>query len=105
MKAVLLALCLTLVSANAYAISRYDPTRMTCDQVHAIIDQQSAVILRYQSKRVAGLPLYDRYVSSDAFCERGEMLDPFYVPTRDQNSCEVERCKKVDYDDDPFLRD
>ena len=37
MKAVAIAACLCLVAAEAQAISRYDPTRMSCERVHDII--------------------------------------------------------------------
>ena len=73
MKTVLLAACLTLVAAEAQAISRYDATRMSCGKVQATIAREGAVILRYQSTRVPGLPLYDRYVQSQQFCNMGEV--------------------------------
>lgn len=98
MKTVLLAACLTLVAAEAQAISRYDPTRMACGAVRARIAQEGAVILRYQSPRTPGLPLYDRYVRSQRFCDMGEVRARASVPSADTRSCIVYKCKRVDTD-------
>jgi hypothetical protein len=43
MKTVLFAACLTLVAAQAQAISRYDPSRMSCGTVRATIAREGAV--------------------------------------------------------------
>ena len=98
MKTILLAACLTLVAAEAQAISRYDPTRMSCGRVQSTIARQAAVILRYQSTRVPGLPLYDRYVQSEQFCTMGDVRARAYVPSADTRSCPVYTCKRPDYD-------
>jgi len=95
-KTILLAACLTLAAAEAHAISRYDPTHMSCDRVQGTIARQGAVILRYQSTRVPGLPLFDRYVQSQAFCNFGEVRKRAYVPSADTKSCPVYICKRVD---------
>ncbi|MBZ9757384.1 hypothetical protein LB524_19050 [Mesorhizobium sp. ESP6-5] len=96
MKTILLAACLTLVAAQAQAISRYDPTRLSCGKVQSTIARQGAVILRYQSNRVPGLPLYDRYVQSQRFCTIGEVRTRAYVPSADTKSCPVYNCKRRD---------
>ena len=97
-KTILLAACLMLVAAEAQAISRYDPTHMSCDRVQGTIARQGAVILRYQSKRVPGLPLYDRYVQSQQFCNIGEVRKRAFVPSADTNSCPVYNCKPAEND-------
>jgi len=97
-KTVLLAACLTFAAAEAQAISRYDPTHMSCDRVQGTIARQGAVILRYQSTRVPGLPLFDRYVQSQAFCNFGEVRKRAYVPSADTNSCPVYLCKRIEND-------
>ncbi|TPK40281.1 hypothetical protein FJ492_21110 [Mesorhizobium sp. B2-5-4] len=96
MKTILLAACLTLVAAQAQAISRYDPTRMSCGKIQSTIARQGAVILRYPSARVPGLPLYDRYVQSQQFCTMGEVRTRAYVPSADTRSCPVYICKRPD---------
>jgi len=98
MKTIVLAACLTLVAAEAQAISRYDPTHMSCGKVQSTIARQGAVILRYQSTRVPGLPLYDRYVQSQQFCTMGEVRTRAYVPSADTSSCPVYNCKRPDND-------
>lgn len=98
MKRILLAACLVLVAAEAQAVSRYDPTRMSCNRVQATIAGQGAVILRYQSSRVPGLPLYDRYVQDERFCNMGEVRTRAYVPSADTKSCAVYVCKRPEFD-------
>ncbi len=98
MKTILLAACLVLVAAEAQAVSRYDPTRMSCGRVQSTIAREGAVILRYKSTRVPGLPLYDRYVRDDRFCTMGEVRSRAYVPSADNKSCAVYVCKRPDND-------
>ncbi|MGI6852022.1 hypothetical protein [Mesorhizobium sp. 1B3] len=100
----LLALLLVPVSADAYAISRYNSQGMTCGRVHAAIRNEGAVILRYSSKSNPSLPLYDRYVLHDGFCSYGEYAKYASVPTRDTPSCPVYKCEQRTYDDDFFRR-
>ncbi len=100
MKRILLVVAaMALMSAQAQAISRLDPTRMSCRQVQATIAREGAVILRYSSAHTPGLPLYDRYVASRAFCNAGEVRDRAYVPSADLKSCPVYKCKPYDFDD------
>ena len=73
MKTVLIALGLCLIAADAQAISRYDPTRMSCDRVQETIAANGAVLLRYRSPRNPSLTLFDRYVASRRFCGMGEV--------------------------------
>jgi hypothetical protein len=98
MKSILLAACLMLLAAEAQAASRFDPTRMSCGKVQSTIARQGAVILRYQSKRVPGLALFDRYVQSQQFCTMGEVRTRAYVPSADASSCPVYKCKRPDND-------
>ena len=98
MKAVLIALSLLLVSFEAQAISRYNSTSMSCNEVKATVRREGAVILRYQSTRTPGLPFYDRYVRSQSFCDMGEVRARASVPSADTNSCIVYKCKRVETD-------
>jgi hypothetical protein len=99
MKAVLIAIGLCLVAAQAQAISRYDPTRMSCDRVQETVAASGAVLLRYRSPRNPSLTLYDRYVESDRFCDMGEVRARAYVPSADLDACPVYKCKRVEFDD------
>lgn len=96
--ALVVAAVLSLAAGEAQAISRHDPTRMSCRQVQATIAREGAVILRYASPRTPGLPLYDRYVASRAYCDAGEVRDPARVPSADRNSCLVYKCKRADFE-------
>ena len=98
-KALVIAACLTLPATGAWAISRYNPTRMSCDQIHARVDANGAVILRYRSPRNPSLTLYDRYVASGRFCDMGEVRARSYVPSADVKACPVYKCKRVEFDD------
>lgn len=98
MKAILIAVCLCMVAAEAQAISRYDPTRMSCDRVQSTVTANGAVILRYRSQHNRSLMLYDRYVASGRFCNPGEIRSRAYVPSADLDSCPVYNCKRVDLD-------
>jgi hypothetical protein len=98
-KALLIAGCLGLLAADAWAISRYDPTRMSCDRVQAVVERNGAVILRYRSPRNPSLTLYDRYVASGRFCNFDEVSAGSYVPSADLKSCPVYKCQRVDFDD------
>jgi hypothetical protein len=99
MKTLLIALGFCLIAADAQAISRYDPTRMSCDRVQDTVAANGAVILRYRSPRNPGLTLYDRYVASQQFCDMGEVRARAYVPSADADSCPVYKCKRVEFDD------
>lgn len=88
---VLIAVALTLVSADAYAITRYDVQAMSCERAQSVVDSQGAAILRHSSAR--GLPLYDRYVADGRFCDSGEYAKAALVPTRDTASCPVFICE------------
>lgn len=93
MKTVALALIVALVPMSAQAINRYNVNTMSCNQVHGIIAQEGAAILRYPSPRT-GITLYDRYVASDYFCDAYEYPEQTYIPTADTPSCPVYHCKR-----------
>jgi hypothetical protein len=92
-KTALVGACLCMTAAQAQAISRYNPTHMSCDRVHATIARDGAVLLRYRSPRNPSLTLYDRYVYSDRFCSQEEVLDRTFVPSADTRACPVFKCK------------
>jgi hypothetical protein len=98
MKTVLIALGLCLIAADAQAISRYDPTRMSCDRVQETIAANGAVLLRYRSPRNPSLTLFDRYVASRRFCGMGEVRARASVPSADVAACPVYNCKPAEFD-------
>ncbi len=101
-KTLLIAFCLSLVSAEAQAISSYNPLKMLCADVKHTIRQHGAVILRWTSP-TAGVPRYGRYVSGSAFCDIGERAFPNLVPSKDKKSCGVSQCRPYVPGDDGFF--
>ena len=61
---IVLAAALSLLAAEASAINRYQTTSMSCAKIKAILNNEGAAILRWQSTRNPGLPLYGRFVKS-----------------------------------------
>ena len=104
MRAIVLAGILTMVVLPAQAINRYNVNTMQCRDVQTIVQQQGAAILRYPSKRVQGMTLYDRYVANSGWCEPGEWAKPGWVPTADRAKCPVRHCEDIDYWDDGRFR-
>lgn len=87
------------LGSPALAISRYNSTQMSCEAVRERVINEGAAILRYPSTRVAGMTLYDRYVTRNAACEQHEYAARSYVPTKDNPRCPVLNCQ--DYEPRP----
>jgi hypothetical protein len=105
MKRTLIVLCLVLVSIEAQAISRYDSTSMSCDEVRATIAGDGEATIRYRSRRDPSLQLYGRYVRNRLFCKHDEIAERKYIPAADTRSCPVRECIQVDPDDEfPIFR-
>jgi hypothetical protein len=105
MKKLLLAAAVLLVSLPANAISRYNSTTMSCDEVKGTIRQDGEAIMRYNSPRNPSLQLDGRYVRNDLFCRQSERAETVFIPSADRRSCPVYECKPFDVEDDfPILR-
>lgn len=96
MKKMALAIALVLAASPALAISRYNPQTMSCRSVRAAIHNEGAVILRYPSKRVRGMTLFDRYVRNTHFCDANKYAEWTNVPSKDDPSCGVLNCQNID---------
>ena len=92
----LIAAALVLFASDAMAVSRYDPTTMACATIQANILTEGEVILRYASRSLLRLPIYDRYVRSRAQCGSGEVMRSTGVPTADRDYCPVNKCVQSD---------
>jgi hypothetical protein len=92
MKKILLTSILCLAASHASAVSRYEITNVTCETVQALIKAEGSVILVYRSTGILGLPIYDRYVLSQQYCEGGEVVRGAGVPTSDMKYCPVRKC-------------
>jgi hypothetical protein len=82
--------------SDAHAIRRVNTLNKSCATVQDIVYHDGAVILRHQSKRVPGLPLYDRYVADITFCPLDQVTKWSSVPTADDPTCAVKRCERRD---------
>ncbi|PWK72638.1 hypothetical protein [Aminobacter sp. AP02] len=98
MKTVLLAVCLTMLAAEALAQSRYITTSMSCAQTRNTVVSRGAAILQWRSV-TSGVQRYDRYVRDDSFCPTGQYAERAWVPTADTKSCPVYKCKQIENDD------
>ncbi len=92
MKKMLIACLLVFAASNAFAVSRYEITNVTCETVQALLRTEGSVILVYRSHGVLGLPIYDRYVESQQYCASGEIARGAGVPTVDVPYCPVRKC-------------
>jgi len=97
MKRIALVIPMLLAAADASAISRYNISNMSCAKVQGLIQSQGAVILRYSSARVPGLPLYDRYVRNSSYCDPSQYATRAGVPTVDTDYCPVARCVEKEF--------
>ncbi len=90
---VLAALVLPLTLAGALAQTRPDSLRMSCEAARRLVSERGAVVLG------SGPDIYDRYVSTQGFCQRDEYTDPVWLPSADSRQCFIGyRCKR--YSDD-----
>lgn len=91
MKKFVLAVLLSLAPVEASAIVRYMVQDMTCAQVQQSVDRDGVAIL-YRKAGTAGVPLYDRYVANQSFCQAGQGAIKESVPTADTQNCRVSKC-------------
>jgi hypothetical protein len=80
---------------TAAAQPRPDTTRMSCASARALVLRHGAVVLG------SGPSIFDRYVSSRAYCMSTEVIEPAFVPTADNRQCFVGyTCREPLYDND-----
>lgn len=91
MKRLVIGLALTLLPVEAFAIVRYMVQGMTCAEVQSSVERDGVAIL-YQKAGSAGVPLYDRYVANQSYCQGGQSTIRESVPTADTKSCRVSKC-------------
>lgn len=95
----LLAAALALFAASAaQAIERYNSQAMSCASVQATIRADGAAIMRYASKSNPSLTLFDRYVSNGSFCPSGQEAVPAWIPSKDDATCPVLRCRDREFE-------
>ena len=91
MKKLILASIAVLAPAEASAIVRYMVQDMTCAEVQDSVSRDGVAIL-YRQAGKSGVPLYDRYVANDSFCQAGQDTIKESVPTADTRSCRISKC-------------
>jgi hypothetical protein len=96
MRKLILTAMISLIAASAHAVSRYEITNVTCETVQALIRTEGSVILVYRSSGILGLPIYDRYVAGQQYCDVGEVVRGAGVPTVDREYCPVRKCVASD---------
>ncbi|PZM10207.1 hypothetical protein [Rhizobium tubonense] len=92
MRTIMLGLALVGIASPALAISTQVSTQISCSAIHALIQRDRAVILRYTSKSPPGLPIYDRAVADPVVCFGSGTGKRDYFPASDTNSCAVWVC-------------
>jgi hypothetical protein len=94
LKAATILLSLFLAGTEAQAISRYNSTSMSCADIHATVQTEGAVILRWIQP--PDILRYDRFVDNFGFCDLGEGTVPFAVPSANNSPCSVNVCRRCD---------
>jgi hypothetical protein len=88
---IFLAAAMALLPAEASAIVRYMVQDMTCSEVQSALTRDGMAIL-YRKSGKSGVPLYDRYVANQSFCQAGQDTISEGIPTADTGSCRVTKC-------------
>lgn len=91
MRIVVAAAILALTPVEASAIVRYMVQDMTCAEVQDSVSRDGVAIL-YRKAGSTGVPLYDRYVANQSFCQGGQDAIRASVPTADTQNCRVSKC-------------
>lgn len=91
MKKLILAAILALAPVDASAIVRYMVQDMTCAEVQESVSRDGVAIL-YRKSGSNGVPLYDRYVANESYCQAGQDTIKESVPTADTLYCRVSKC-------------
>ncbi|RDJ13822.1 hypothetical protein [Rhizobium grahamii] len=103
MKNLVVVIAFIMAASPALAISRYNSLSMSCQAARASIHNEGAVILRYPSKRVSGMTLYDRYIRDSTYCDAHQYAAWTTIPTKDNPRCHVLNCQNIDNRDGMFI--
>ncbi len=74
-------IAITACAFGAQAQTRLSTTGMTCAAAASFVASRGAVVIG------TGGDTYERVVSSQGFCNRGEDTKPLFAPTRDNGAC------------------
>ena len=70
-------------ASGALAQTRLSTSSMTCSGAASFVAARGAVVIG------TGGDTYERLVSGQGFCNRGEDTKPLFAPTRDNGACFV----------------
>ena len=68
-------------ASGALAQTRLSTTAMTCAAAASFVASRGAVVIG------TGGDTYERVVTGQGFCNRGEDTKPLFAPTRDNGAC------------------
>ena len=87
-----LALAAALIAGSTVAAhARPDVRDLSCREARALVRDAGAIVM------TTGRHTYDRFVSSEAYCDYGLFANRAWVETRDRRSCRVGyTCTTVD---------
>jgi hypothetical protein len=77
------AIWILLLTIADIANARPDVRTMTCAQAKALVLQSGSVVM------TTGKYTYDRYVASQAYCERPYVIRRAWIATKDTKKCQI----------------
>lgn len=104
MRKTALAACILILSVDIASAQRPTTTSLSCEQVQGAVRREGGIVMYWQSKRVPGLPRYERLVRDSNFCPPEDYAEPFYVPSADTEKCIVKHCQPRINDDGFIIR-
>lgn len=94
------AIALTVSQGDAGAIDRYNADNMTCASLKAALEESGSAIIRYSSRNVANLPLFDLFVDSRAECKSDETVRTKRITASD-GMCSLLVCERIQGEYEP----
>jgi hypothetical protein len=82
-------------STPAVAITRLYAGNLSCKAILSAIDKEGEAIVRYSSKRIPSLLLYNKYVSERAGCFSDEQTVTGLIPAKDME-CQLTYCVRYE---------
>jgi hypothetical protein len=81
-----------LFAGSASAIERHNIETMSCQQIKTALETESPAILRYKSKKVPGMRLFNTYVGHRMHCAGGGQASVRRSVRAKDGSCTIFQC-------------
>ena len=94
--AAVLGLAVNLAAPHAEAAPRVNSKSHNCLDLKRTIIAHGAAILRFSGKRNKSIKRFDRFVSTNAYCQRGEIAEWSMAPAKDTRQCRLLTCQRFD---------